>query len=72
MPAATDIDATHDPATRSWVEAANADDAEFPIQNLPFGRFQAPGERRWRIGAPCTDRRKPISHSATRQTAWVR
>lgn len=55
MPAATDIDATHDPATRSWVEAANADDAEFPIQNLPFGRFQAPGERRWRIGVAIGD-----------------
>ncbi|MEX2179531.1 MAG: fumarylacetoacetase [Gemmatimonadaceae bacterium] len=33
-------DRTHDPALRSWVESANRDDAEFPIQNLPFGVFQ--------------------------------
>ena len=34
------IDATHDPALRSWVESANADDADFPVQNLPFGAFR--------------------------------
>jgi fumarylacetoacetase len=32
------IDATHDPALRSWVETANGH-PEFPIQNLPFGVF---------------------------------
>jgi len=34
------IDATHDPALRSWVDSANADAADFPIQNLPFGAFR--------------------------------
>ncbi len=34
------IDATHDPALRSWVDSANADDTDFPIQNLPFGAFR--------------------------------
>ena len=43
------IDATHDPARRSWVESANAPDTDFPIQNLPFGRFREPGEAAWRI-----------------------
>ena len=36
------LDTTHDPALRSWVASANADDTDFPIQNLPFGRFTAP------------------------------
>lgn len=36
------LDATHDPALRSWVESANAPASDFPIQNLPFGRFRTP------------------------------
>lgn len=35
------LDATHDPARRSWVESANAQGAPFPIQNLPYGVFGA-------------------------------
>ena len=34
------VDDTHDPRLVSWVESANAPDAAFPIQNLPFGRFE--------------------------------
>jgi fumarylacetoacetase len=34
-------DATHDPALRSWVDSANVAGCDFPIQNLPFGRFRA-------------------------------
>ncbi|WP_413188764.1 fumarylacetoacetase [Paraburkholderia sacchari] len=34
---------THDPALRSWVESANADGHDFPIQNLPFGVFRIAG-----------------------------
>ncbi len=34
---------THDPARRSWVESANAQGCEFPIQNLPFGVFRRKG-----------------------------
>ena len=33
------LDETHDPASRSWVESANAH-SDFPIQNLPFGVFR--------------------------------
>ena len=33
------LNATHDPARRSWVESANAPGGDFPIQNLPFGVF---------------------------------
>ena len=32
-------DATHSPALRSWVLSANLPTTDFPIQNLPFGRF---------------------------------
>jgi len=31
------LDATHDPALRSWVPSAQAPDTDFPIQNLPLG-----------------------------------
>ncbi|MEO6032965.1 MAG: fumarylacetoacetase [Burkholderiaceae bacterium] len=34
------IDATHDPALRSWVASANLPECDFPIQNLPLGRFR--------------------------------
>jgi fumarylacetoacetase len=34
------LDATHDPALRSWVSAANEPGSDFPIQNLPFGVFR--------------------------------
>jgi len=35
-----ELNDTHDPARRSWVESANAPDMDFPIQNLPFGLFR--------------------------------
>ena len=36
-------DATHDPALRSWVASANEAGTDFPIQNLPLGRFRRAG-----------------------------
>jgi fumarylacetoacetase len=38
------LDATHDPARRSWVEEANRPGADFPIQNLPHGVFRRRGQ----------------------------
>jgi fumarylacetoacetase len=38
----TALDATHDPARRSWVPGADGH-ADFPIQNLPLGVFSPPG-----------------------------
>ena len=35
------LDHTHDPKLASWVESANRPDADFPIQNLPFGVFRS-------------------------------
>ena len=37
------LNATHDPALRSWVESANEPGCDFPIQNLPLGRFRRKG-----------------------------
>lgn len=37
------LNATHDPKRRSWVQSANAPDTDFPIQNLPFGRYRRDG-----------------------------
>ncbi|MBU6440412.1 MAG: fumarylacetoacetase [Betaproteobacteria bacterium] len=48
------LDATHDPALRSWVASANRPDGDFPIQNLPFGRFRVDGQP-WRIGVAIGD-----------------
>jgi len=38
-----EVNATHDPALQSWVNSANADDSDFPVQNLPYGRFKRAG-----------------------------
>ena len=37
------INATHDSAWRSWVASANLEGTDFPVQNLPFGRFRRAG-----------------------------
>ena len=51
------VDDSHDAGLQSWVESANAADADFPIQNLPFGRFRPRGNAGgatlgggWRLG----------------------
>jgi fumarylacetoacetase len=49
------LDATHDPQTRSWLASANAADTDFPIQNLPWGRFRSDGAGPWRIGVAIGD-----------------
>jgi fumarylacetoacetase len=54
-PATYPVDETHDPELQSWVESANDAACDFPIQNLPFGRFRA-GESDWRLGVAIGDR----------------
>ena len=46
---------TLDPALQSWVESANDARTDFPIQNLPFGRFRVAGSDDWRIGVAIGD-----------------
>ena len=49
------LDETHDPALLSWVESANGAATDFPIQNLPFGRFRSAAGQPWRIGVAIGD-----------------
>jgi len=44
------LDETHDPHLQSWVASANDPATDFPIQNLPFGRFRQDAAGPWRIG----------------------
>lgn len=37
-----EINETHDPNLKSWVESANDPNTDFPIQNLPFCIFELP------------------------------
>ncbi|MCC7000490.1 MAG: fumarylacetoacetase [Deltaproteobacteria bacterium] len=49
-------DATHDPALKSWVTSANDGATDFPVQNLPYGRFRRAGtDEPWRIGVAIGD-----------------
>lgn len=51
-----ELNATHDPALRSWLDAANRAETDFPIQNLPFGVFRRrAGEERLRGGVALGD-----------------
>jgi len=50
------LDATHDPSVKSWVESANAPEGDFPIQNLPLGRFRPAGtDEPLRVGVAIGD-----------------
>jgi fumarylacetoacetase len=49
------MDATHNPRAESWVESANGTDTDFPIQNLPFGRFRRNRDEAWRAGVAIGD-----------------
>lgn len=44
-----------DPGLQSWVAAANGPATDFPVQNLPYGRFRPAGEDGWRIGVAIGD-----------------
>jgi fumarylacetoacetase len=64
------LDATHDPALRSWVESANADDTDFPVQNLPYGRFRRrKSEDAFRIGVAIGDQVLDLK-LASEQCPW--
>jgi fumarylacetoacetase len=64
----TSIDATHDPALSSWLESANDPAADFPIQNLPFGRFRRAEDMDWRIGVAIGDQVLDLRRAGVIQT----
>ena len=64
------LDATHDPALRSWVASANDAATDFPIQNLPYGRFRRAGTQAdWRIGIAIGDQVLDL-RAALAQCEW--
>jgi fumarylacetoacetase len=54
-PSPATLDETHDASLVSWVESANDPATDFPIQNLPFGRFRSAADGPWRIGVAIGD-----------------
>ena len=63
-------DDSHDPSLRSWVASANDDASDFPIQNLPFGRFRRLGSGdALRIGVAIGDQVLDL-HLAVHQSPW--
>ena len=66
----TGIDESHDPALRSWVASANLPQADFPLQNLPYGRFRRLGAAQpWRIGIAIGDQVLDL-HAAHSVPGW--
>lgn len=60
------IDETHAPDRRSWVESAQAPNTEFPIQNLPYGVFRvAPGAAA-RVGVAIGDQVLDVAEALDR------
>lgn len=49
------LDPTHDAALTSWVASANLAGTDFPIQNLPYGRFRTAPGAPWRVGVAIGD-----------------
>ncbi|MEO5793509.1 MAG: fumarylacetoacetase [Rhodoferax sp.] len=49
------LDSTHDAGLQSWVASANDPASDFPLQNLPFGRFKLEQDADWRIGVAIGD-----------------
>ncbi|HVK93967.1 MAG TPA: fumarylacetoacetase [Noviherbaspirillum sp.] len=61
------INASNDPALRSWVASANIAGTDFPIQNLPYGRFRRAGtQEAWRIGVAIGDQVLDLKLAAER------
>ena len=49
------LDDTHDATLQSWVESANDPATDFPIQNLPLGRFRRDPTSPWQLGVAIGD-----------------
>jgi len=65
------IDETHSPDLKSWVESANDPATDFPIQNLPFGRFRPEAAGDWRIGVAIGDQVLDLQRAALLATQDV-
>ena len=68
----TAADDTHDPALESFVESANDPATDFPLQNLPLGRFRRGSREEWQIGAAIGDQVLPFDDVAIAREALAR
>ena len=60
------LDETHDATARSWLESANRDGCDFPIQNLPFAVFRrADSSEAFRCGVAIGDQIVDLAALAT-------
>src|ERR1035437_4425188 len=50
-----DIDDTHAANLHSWLDSANHPATDFPLQNLPYGRFRRTPNADWSIGEAIGD-----------------
>ena len=50
-----EINETHDPNLKSWVESANDPNTDFPIQNLPWCEFEPPRSEYRKVGVVIGD-----------------
>src|SRR5687767_12315909 len=65
-----EINETHDPTLRSWIESANRPNGDFPIQNLPFGVYRKRGPReKPRVGVAIGD--QIVDVVACRRAAYL-
>lgn len=61
------LNATHHPDLQSWVSSANQLVTDFPIQNLPYGRFRRAGTNQaWRMGVAIGDQVLDLCSAAER------
>jgi fumarylacetoacetase len=70
-PAMNLTDATHAPLLRSWVPSANVPGTDFPLQNLPLGRFRSrKSDDAWRVGVAIGDQVLDLK-LASQQCPWA-
>jgi fumarylacetoacetase len=67
------INETHDPNLKSWVESANDPDTDFPIQNLPFCVFrESGGDGFERIGVRIGDKVFDLQNAVEYRTSFFK
>lgn len=59
------LDFTHDAGRQSWVASANTADTDFPLQNLPLGRFSESAQPVPRLGVAIGDQVLDLTRLAT-------
>lgn len=64
----TTINETHDPSLKSWIDSANSDVSDFPVQNLPYASFRRKGSQEtFRPGVAIGDQILDLAALAAKQ-----